>query len=82
MLPFGELRGGFIMRSGLGELITEVEVPFTAGGSAFLEVSPRKGDFAVLAAASVSFAFKQRLFAPNEVERKSVHCAQVEVRAR
>lgn len=24
MLPFGELRGGFIMRSGLGELITEV----------------------------------------------------------
>ena len=38
--------------------------------------------FAVLAAASVSFAFKQRLFAPNEVERKSVHCAQVEVRAR
>jgi CO/xanthine dehydrogenase FAD-binding subunit len=35
-----------------GELITEVEVPFTAGGSAFLEVSPRKGDFAVLAAAA------------------------------
>jgi len=34
------------------ELIAEVEVPFAAGGSAFHEVSPRKGDFAVLAAAA------------------------------
>jgi hypothetical protein len=38
--------------------------------------------FAVLATTSVLVAFKQRLFAPNEVERKSVRCAQVEVRAR
>jgi carbon-monoxide dehydrogenase medium subunit len=35
-----------------GELLTEIEIPLTDGGWAFLEISPRKGDFALIAAAS------------------------------
>jgi len=35
-----------------GELLAEIEVPLEAGGSAFFELSPRKGDFALIAAAA------------------------------
>lgn len=35
-----------------GELLVEIAVPLAAGATAFCEISPRKGDFAVIAAAA------------------------------
>ncbi len=35
-----------------GELLVEIAIPLAAGGTAFREISPRRGDFAVIAAAA------------------------------
>ena len=52
-LPAGEFfHGPFETAVEPGEILTEVQVPLPAeGGSAFLELSPREGDFAVVSLA-------------------------------